>query len=156
MLTEAEIFDCLGANLKLASENCKNLAVLPRKGKSHKDLITQLHLIEGAARQAAYWRLDHRWLGIGMQCGKAHHLAKNWLSKYRAPSDKAFLYQLFIKLAEFLDHAYQIYIEMKNAKTGTNNPILPEYMERRDPRARENTVMKISNGGIIIPEGVNA
>jgi hypothetical protein len=58
MITEAEIWDCLRTNFRLAAEHCDDLAKLPAQGPTYQLLLGELSLIEGACRQAAHWRED--------------------------------------------------------------------------------------------------
>ena len=152
-LTENEIFDCLMSNFKMASENCIRLASTPRKGPAYSQLRDQLFLIEGAARQAMYWRSDTRWLAIANRCSQAHRLSGDWLRLYR--NEPRFLYELFTKLAQFLAFGYDLAENIKNEKTGTSGPILPDYMGKKSVKSQNEIAMRISHGGIIIPDGVS-
>ena len=152
-LTEIEIFDCLSTNFKLAANNCIKLAVDPLKGRPYRELRSQLQLIEGACRQTANWRGDTRWLQIGMRCAQALELSKNWIIKYRF--DTAFLHKLFTKLSEFLAFGYKLSEDLRTKKTSTMGPVLPSYMNKTNSMPSNSTKMRISSGGIIIPEGAN-
>lgn len=152
-LTEQEIFDCLMTNFRLASENCIRLAELPFKGPSYSRLRDELLLIEGAARQAMYWRADTRWSAIADRCSQAHRLSGDWLRLYR--NQPKFLYMLFAKLAQFLAFGYALAEKLKNEKTGVSGAILPEYMDKKTVKSQNDIVMRISHGGIIMPNGVS-
>src|SRR6266567_3440125 len=107
-LSETEIFDCLASNFRLAAEHCEDLARLPAKGPTYVKFRNELKLIEGAARQAAHWRCDARFLSIGIACAKAHELAGEWLRGIRMPSGgrrplaKGEIHPSFMTLASFL------------------------------------------------------
>lgn len=151
-LSENEIFDCLMTNFRLAGENCIILSDMKGKGKHYTELRKQLKLIEGCCTQISRLRLDYRWLPIGNQIGKAIDLSGSWIRKYRYKDDK-FLYELFMGLAEFMAFGYSFTKSLKDEKTNTSNPILPEYMDTSTPRSQSSTSMRISHGGIIIPDG---
>ena len=152
-LTEVEIFDCLATHFRLAAENCKKLALLPRKGANYKNLRDQLHIIEGAARQACYWREDTRWLAVGQRAAQAHRLSGDWLRKYKASPNV--LRKLFLSLEEFMNFGYRLSFDLKDKRTGISGAILPANMQRNIIKSEDGPSMRISSGGIIIPNGVS-
>ena len=168
-LTEVEIFDCLQANFKLAAAHCEDLAKLPRKGPAYKALRDELRLIEGAARQAAFWRGgDARWLKIGHMMAEAHKRAGDWLRGYKLPTGQRIthregtLHPYFMKLADNLRAGARAAERLRTTKTGKIGSILPTPGRgpHRDtipvgwnpaPRAEH-----VSQGGIILPSGASA
>jgi hypothetical protein len=88
-LTEPEIFDCLRTNFRLAANLCVELATKPRKGPNYNKLREALKLIEGAARQAAYWRSDARWLQIGLQMAECTPAPANGCAASSSLMDRA-------------------------------------------------------------------
>jgi|SRR5580698_3920837 hypothetical protein len=151
-LLEHEVFDCLMSNLRMASENCIRLAKNPSNGKMYTDLQSQLSLIEGASRQVSVRRLDVRWVNMCHQIGAARPLVGGWIRKYRYKNDK-FLQELFTKLGEFLAFAYAFSNKIKDEKTGVFGAVLPEGMSERTIKSKNDVAMRISHGGIIIPDG---
>lgn len=133
-LTEAEIFDCLETNFRLAAEHCEDLAKLPRKGPTYKKLIEELKLIEGACRQASVWREDTRWLRLGLMMEEAHKRAGDWLRGVaqagggRRAIPEGVKHPLFMKLAANLRAALALAEETRTKKTGHLGSILPEIM----------------------------
>lgn len=148
-LTEPEIFSCLTENFRLAAQHCEDLAKLPRKGPTYKKLRDELKLIEGAARQAAYWRQDTRWLQIGMMMAEAHKRAGGWLRGIRSDNGMwrklppGVLHPYFMKLAENLRAGQKLAEQFRDARTGIIGTILPPAYSR--PSVRK------SNGGVILP-----
>lgn len=141
-LTEQEIFDCLFANLRLAAEHCENLATYPKTGLTYIKLRDELKLIEGACRQANYWRADTRWLKFAYHMGEAHRLAGNWLRgikvgpgpRRRIPPGQR--HPMFMALAEALRAIAVRAEQIKNGRTGVRGPIIPIMREgpHRDTR----------------------
>lgn len=163
-LSENEIFDCLTTNFRLAAELCEALAKQPRKGSNYDKLRKTLGLIEGACRQAAYWRSDTRWLKIGLYVEEAHKRAGNWLRGYKLPDGtkithrEGTLHPLFMKLAENLRAGLAKAIEFRDGKTGRAGPILPAALPapHRDSRPiqvklPQMPVHRTSPGGVILP-----
>lgn len=158
-LTEAEIFDCLSTNFRLAAEDCDKLAKLPRKGPTYRSLRDKLELIEGACRQAAYFRQDSRWLQIGLFMAEAHKRAGDWLRGIKVPGQPVrvkiapgHMHPLFTKLAENLRAAQARADEFKTKATGKIGTILPEAQ----PAPHRDTVptgWRKSSGGLFVPEG---
>lgn len=155
-LSEQEIFECLRSNLKLAAEHSDLLATLPLKGQNYFKLRAELHLIEGAARQAAAWRGDSRWLYVAQMMSGCHQRAGGWLRGIPQPDGSKMkiapgqLHPLFVKLSESLRTILQIAETMQSKATGVRGPILPETPEgpHRDTRPVGWTP---SAGGILIP-----
>jgi hypothetical protein len=58
-------------------------------------------------------------------------------------------------LAQFLAFGYDLAENIKNEKTGTSGPILPDYMGKKSVKSQNEIAMRISHGGIIIPDGVS-
>lgn len=156
-LSEAEIFDCLKSNLRLAAQNCDVLAVSARKGKAYSDLRNNLRLVEGACRQAAFWRGgDARWLKIGLYMASAHKRAGDWLRGVKnaegvrikvAPGQ---IHPLFVKLADNLRAAYRKVEELQTKKTNIIGPILPKPGVPPHRETRPSGYNR-SPGGIILP-----
>ena len=156
-LTEIEIFDCLKTNLRLAAQSCEKLAVSPRKGPTYVKLREELRLVEGACRQAAFWRGgDARWLKIGMFMAEAHKRAGGWLRGEKQPDGTtmkiaaAHQHPLFLKLAENLRAAYVKAEEFRTKKTNKIGPILPVpgVPPHRDTKP---VGYNRSPGGILLP-----
>ena len=158
VLTEQEIFDCLKSNLRLAAQNCDKLAVSPRKGPAYRRLRDELRLIEGACRQAAYWRGDARWLRIGLYMAEVHKRAGDWLRGVKqidgrrvkiAPGQ---LHPLFSKLAENLRAAYVKASDFQNKRTDRVGLILPKPQPPRENRDTRPVGYTPSAGGILMPQ----
>lgn len=147
-LTEAEIFDCLADNIKLAAQHCEDLAKLPRKGPSYLSLRTELKLIEGCCRQASAWREDTRWLNLGLMMGEAHKKAGGWLRGYkvrgvRVKIAEGQLNPLFLLLAANL-RAFGVLAEQtRTQRTGKVGMILPEM--QRAPIRTQGRQVQVSN-----------
>ncbi len=164
-LTEAEIFDCLETNFRLAAEHCEDLAKLPRKGPTYKKLCDELKLIEGACRQAAVWREDSRWLRLGLMMEEAHKRAGDWLRGIaqpgggRIPIAEGVRHPLFMKLAENLRAGLIRAQETRHNATHTRGIILPPTL----PGPHRDTVpvgwtaalngANHNGSGLIIPAG---
>ena len=164
-LTEQDIFVCLTENFKLAAQHCEELAKLPRKGPIYKALRDELRLIEGAARQAAFWRGgDARWLQIGHMMAEAHKRAGDWLRGYNLPTGQRVshregtLHPYFMKLAENLRAGARAAERLRTSRTGKIGPILPT--PGRGPHRDTKPVGwtpgdRVSRGGIILPAGAS-
>ena len=130
-LTEIEIFDCMTSNLKLAIEACDALARIPLKGATYDKLRKTLRLIEGTCKQAAAWREDTRWLPLGMQMGRVHQMAGDWLRGIKMPDGTRVkitdgeLHPCFVKLAENLRGLLKIAENYRTKATGRRGMILP-------------------------------
>lgn len=164
-LTEAEIFDCLADNFGKAAQLSEDLAKLPKKGVSYQNFRAALKLIEGAARQAAYWRQDARWLKIGLYMEECHKRAGDWLRGYKLPSGlrithkEGTLHPLFMNLAENLRKGQAAAEQLRTKKTGRMGVILPNTMAapHRDTRLVGWTPgERRSRGGLILPAGAGA
>lgn len=145
-LTEIEIFSCLEENFRQAIEHCASLAILPIKGPTYSALRRELKLIEGACRQAAYWREDSRWLPIGLLIAEAHQRAGNWLRR-RHPA------QLFTLLSGNLEMMLVYAQKCKNEATGRRGIILPDALE--GPHRETRPVGWTKGSGLILPAGMN-
>ncbi len=157
-LTEVEIFDCLTTNLRSAAGHARDLARLPQKGPSYVALRNELALIEGACRQAAYWRGgDARWLRLGLMMAEAHRKAGYWLRTCRAvDSITQVMHPQFERLALNLEQLLALALQLKNGATGRTGPILPEVGRDTSGRVKPVTVkLPVSPGGVIIPAGVS-
>lgn len=177
-LTEAEIFDCLRTNFRLAAEHCDLLAKLPGRGPTYDKFRAELKLIEGACRQAACWREDAGgvgaplgfagthgleavrlgetdsagWLEVAHMMGAVHQKAGDWLrGHYPRP--------LFAKLAEVLREMHRQMERRRQSRTGKAGLILPPLRPgpHRDtrpvqvalPASRE--AARITAGGLLLP-----
>lgn len=162
-LTEAEIFDCLETNFRLAAEHCEDLAKLPRKGPTYRKLIEELKLCEGACRQVAVWREDSRWFKIGLMMEEAHKRAGDWLRGIaqpgggRRPLAEGVRHPLFMKLAENLRAAHKLAVDTKDKATHRVGMILPAEL----PGPHRDTVpvgwtgaLARTPGGIILPQAL--
>lgn len=157
-LTEAEIFDCLATNFRLAAEDCDKLAKRPKKGRAYTSLIEKLELLEGACRQAGYWRQDARWLALGVHFAECHRRAGEWLrgikvegSPVRVKIAPGHIHPLFTKLAENLRAAQARADEFRTKATGKVGTILP----KAQPAPHRDTSpvgWRRSSGGLIVPE----
>lgn len=157
-LSETEIFDCLATNFRLAAEHAEDLAKLPAKGPTYIKFRHELKMIEGAARQAAHWRQDARFLSIGIACAKAHATAGEWLRGIRMPDGsrrklaRGEVHPSFMTLAAFLRKCHFKADGVKGRRTGRSaGPYLPPVLPgpHRDTRpAGWNT----TPSGLIVPE----
>ena len=144
MLTEQEIFDCLRDHFRSAIRYCEALAREPRKGSNYRALRADLKKIEGAARQAATWRSDARWLRISFMMGEAHKRAGEWLRGVRKPGVRGriplapgHLHPCFMGLAENMRKGLVIAEGYRTRATQVvGRPILPRPLEgpHRDTR----------------------
>jgi hypothetical protein len=134
-LTEAEIFSCLADNFKSAAQDCDTLSKRPRNGRAYDDLRRKLKLIEGACRQAAYWRQDTRWLPIGLMIEDVHQRAGGWLRGVpttdgrKIPLAAGQLHPLFAKLADNLRALYTVAEDLRTKATGRSGIILPDQIK---------------------------
>ena len=158
-LTESEIFACLSENFRLAVQYCEDLARLPKKGPTYLKLRESLKLLEGACRQAAYWRSDARWFRLGLMMEEAHKRAGSWLrgaddgTGQRVKLAAGHLHPLFVKLADNLRKGHLSAEQLRHKKTGRIGPILPAM-----PSITRigNRPVQVSKGGIILPNSVRA
>lgn len=168
-LTESEIFNCLAENFRLAAEHCDLLAALPMRGPTYQKLVEELRLIEGAARQAAYWRDDAGgcaaplgfagthgfealrsdmgdpgWLEIAHMMGECHQRAGNWLrGHYPRP--------LFLKLGQVLRECHRKAELRRTSATGRLGALLPPV--RPGPHRDTRPVQVMTPGGLLLPSG---
>lgn len=164
-LTEAEIFDCLGTNFRLAAETCELLATVPKKGPNYRKFREHLKLLEGACRQAAFWRQDARWLQLGLMMEHAHQVAGEWLRGVKQPDGSrrpipfGEKHPLFMHLAEILRRGHIQAENYRTARTGRVGTILPK------PAAhyRETKPVPVSGidftkrpSGLIVPANMRA
>lgn len=150
MLTESEIFDCLAENLRLAAEDCRVLAWHPRRGFVYARFCQELQLVEGACRQAYYWRdWDSRWLTLGLKMNEAHQRAGNWLRDYTSKAGRKVAHPMFQKLAEVLEAAYRQCERVRTMRTNHFGPIMPAEMS--GPHRDTRPVQVMTPGGIILP-----
>lgn len=155
-LTEAEIFDCLSTNFRLAAEDCEKLARSPRKGATYSALRDKLELLEGACRQASVWRQDARWLQIGIGMAEAHKRAGDWLRGIkiagvpgRIKVADGHMHPLFLKLAENLRLGHKKAEALRTKRTNRVGMILPAM--GRAPRPDTSPVGWRRPSGLIVP-----
>lgn len=144
-LTAREVFERLVTSFREAAEHCEALAVQINrvKGQRYVRLREHLLLIEGASRQAAFYRDDWRWLQIGQFAAECHKRCGDWLRfKTKGP--------MFQKCAENMRMMQKAAEEMRDAATGVRGAILPEQ-PKYDPENR--SVQVRTPGGIILPDG---
>lgn len=154
--TEADIFACLNENFRLAAEDCEALAKLPAKGPTYSRFRERLELLEGACRQAGFYRDDSRWFDIGRMMAEAHKRAGSWLRGWKSPDGKKVtlrhgeLHPRFVKLAENLRAGESAAKELRTRATLRIGPVLPEVhpAPHRDTRPVGWTE---SASGILIP-----
>ena len=173
--TEVEIFDCLKTNLRLAAQSCDKLAVSPRKGPIYAKLRDELRLVEGACRQAAFWRGgDARWLKIGMFMAEAHKRAGGWLRGIpydvqtpeggtvvrHKPIAMGEKHPLFVKLAENLRFCRELAVKLRDKATGVIGAVLPEPVNNGRRVGAPVSVAGLPPGmlrtasGLIVPQGM--
>jgi hypothetical protein len=130
LLTEQEIFDCLGENLLKASDRARLIARYPASGRNFMELRTSLKLAEGACRQAGHWRGDARWVKVAVFLEQAHQLARGWLHRPSVSTKKLFVYlaDALLRMARDLD-------ELETKATGQHGTILTPY-EASNPLTR--------------------
>lgn len=144
-LTAREVFERLVTSFREAAEHCEALAVQINrvKGQRYVKLRKHLMLIEGASRQAAFYRNDWRWLRIGQFAAECHKRCGNWLRfKTKGP--------MFLKCAENMRMMQKAAEQMRDQATGVLGPILPQQ-PKYEPENR--AVQVRTPGGIILPEG---
>jgi hypothetical protein len=161
-LTEAEIFDCLKSNFRLAAQCCDDLARLSKKGPTYRRLREHLKLIEGACKQAAAWRSDARWYRIAFMMGEAHKRAGNWLRGTKMPDGTRIataaghLNPLFTQLADNLRKGYAVAESFRTGKVNKLGMILPKPLpgSHRDTRpihvSSDSYAVRAS--GLIVPQ----
>jgi hypothetical protein len=160
-LTEREIFDCLEENFRLAADNAEKLAHVPAKGPVYAQFRDNLCLIEGACRQANYWRQDTRWLDIAKWCGTVHQTCGDWLRGIKVkggPRVKladGHLHPNFMRAAQRLKACHQVAIDFRDKATGKVGMILPTPLPgpHRDTRP---VGWSRTNSGLFLPAGAGA
>lgn len=147
--TETEIFAVMADNLKIAAENAAQLAWHPRRGFLYDDFRKALKLVEGACRQAFYWRdYDGRWLAIGRLCAFAHQRAGDWLRNSPSVAMRKIAQPEFSKLAEILRRMQRDTDKIRTMATGKRGPIMP--VELPGPH-RDTKPVQVK--GLILPSG---
>ena len=146
--TETEIFDRLSRSLNAAADACEKLAAHPAAGVQYRRLRNHLGLIEGAARQAAHWREDARWLKVGMDAAHAHARAGDWL-RSRAPRS------CFTKLAASLRQLHGATERLRTMPTGRVGAILPAPLLPAR-RTSQSVGWTPTPSGLLIPEATAA
>lgn len=156
--TEQEIFDCLSTNFRLAAENCEKLAVSPRRGQIYRAFIENLKLVEGAARQAGYYRGgDARWLQIGLMVAEAHKRAGDWLRGIKQPGGgyrkipEGQRHPLFMKLAEVLRSGHRRAEELRAKRVNRMGPILPIMRQATSQRETTPAGWRKTASGLVLP-----
>lgn len=150
-LTEQEIFDCLKSNLRSAASDCDLIARQPVSGLYFDRMRKSLKLVEGACRQAAYWRQDARWLPLGIKMEEAHQRARIWLHRPTVQSKK-----LFTKLGDVLRQLLRDVEGLEFLATGRVGAILPKpaahpLRQGRPVQVALPEAARVTAGGIIIP-----
>lgn len=163
--TETEIFGILSDSLKSAAEDCEKLAWDPRRGWIYDRFRKSLKAIEGACRQAYYWRdYDARWLQLGRLAPFVHERSGRWLrgNAILLP-DGAVTYTggsiagrkraqpEFAWLANKLREMHAIAERIRTAATGRIGPILPGALP--EPHRDTRPVQVLTPGGILLPPG---
>lgn len=150
MLTEPEIFGCLRENLRVAAEDCRSLAWHPRRGLVYARFSRSLGLVEGACRQAYYWRgYDARWLILAQKMAEAQKRAGDWVRDYASKDGRKEAHPMFQKLAEVLEYALSLADRTQTMATYRVGPIMPPTLEA--PHRDTRPVQVITPGGIILP-----
>jgi hypothetical protein len=167
MITEAEIWDCLRTNFRLAAEHCDDLAKLPAQGPTYQLLLGELSLIEGACRQAAHWREDAGgvtlppgqpgahgfeavrlgetdsagWLDVAHMMGEVHKRCGGWI-RGRYPRE---LFQKMAQVMREMLRQLERRWEQPLRKVGAN---LPTAL----PAPHRDTI-PVSMSGLVLPPG---
>lgn len=173
-LTETEIFDCLQTNLRGAAEDCELLAKLPAQGPTYQRFCERLKLIEGACRQAAYWREDAGgvgaplgfpgahgfealrmgetdsagWLDMAHMVGEIHKRSGAWLRGH-------YPRELFLKMANVLKEMQRQLERRRTRPTGKTGIVT--YPVRPGPHRDTRPVQAIlpgwraTPGGLVVP-----
>lgn len=135
-LSEQEIFDRLRESLRIAAECSEALAIDDVKGREYVVLREHLKLIEGCCIQAATWREDARWLGLGRLAAECHKRAGDWLRPQLHVSRMAKVKlapkhrnEMFVMLAANLREFMKGVDTLKDAKTGHIGMVLPKPPE---------------------------
>jgi hypothetical protein len=160
-LTEREIFDCLEDNFRQAAENAEKLAHVPRKGPVYAQFRENILLIEGACRQANYWRQDARWLDIAKWCGVVHQTCGDWLRGIKVKGQPRIklaaghLHPNFMRARDRLQACHKVAIAFRDKKTNRVGMILPTPLPgpHRDTRP---TGWTSTGSGLLVPAGAGA
>jgi hypothetical protein len=180
-LTEAEIFDCMAENLRLALESCRALAKSPKKGQHYWEFRERMRLVEGSCRQASAWRENTGWLDLGNKIHEALRRAGEWLRgveieitipskdgfpervvKMRKPPEDGKLHPCFMILGDLLEAMLVNAMRMKDAAHGRVGMILPEMpnLGRRVGAPVHFTTPKgmhrSATSGLVVPDGAVA
>jgi len=130
-LTETEIFAKTAECLRLAAEDCDELAVNYFRGPVYERFRAKLGFIEGCCQQASAHREDTRWLPIGRLMAECHKKAGGWLRGYKIDGEwvkpgHGELNQNFVELAKHLRALLKVVEELQTKATGKVGMILPE------------------------------
>lgn len=158
-IKESEVISRMKNSILEAMDASKQLAVSWRKGPQYDRLRKHLLRIEDDCRIIAAFRMDERWLNIGMTMGAAHKYAGGWLRGYTMPGENGkrikvrwsagALNGMFVMLGMNLGQLYESVEKLATARTGTMNPIVT-------PLPTERTVTRVNGydsteGGILLP-----
>ena len=141
--TEQQIFDRLETSFRIAAECCDTLATSPKVGPTYVKLRKHLGLIEGAARQAAFWRDDSRWLKVGTDAAQVHAKAGNWLRAHVARKN-------FTALATSMRKLHASTVRLRDQRTGRTGPIMIPMQAAPDRRAVV-PGWTPTQGGLLVP-----
>lgn len=139
-LSEAEIFDRLRTSLRSAADLCEKLASEPSQGPNYLAIRDELDLIEGASRQAAYWRGDARWLRFGYEMARFQARIGDAIRSHMA---RDIFKAMAVKIRDALAEADQL----RTARTGRRGLILPKP---QPGPLRHRPVQVKTPGGIIL------
>jgi len=156
--TEKQVLECLTDNCRKAAEYSEQLALSPKRGQIYLKFRECLSLVEGAARQTAYYRGgDARWLTIGLQMAETHKRAGDWLRGVKQPSGgyrpltEGQKHPLFMKLADNLRKCGKLAEELRTKKTNRIGPILPVMRQPGSQRDTTPIGWRKSPGGLLLP-----
>lgn len=158
--TEQQVLECLTDNCRKAAEYSEQLAKSPKRGQIYLKFRECLSLVEGAARQTAYYRGgDARWLEIGIRMAEAHKRAGDWLRGVqqpgggRRPLPEGQKHPLFMKMADNLRKCGKLADDLRTKKTNRRGPILPTMRQPTSQRPTTPIGWTKSAGGILLPAG---
>lgn len=156
--TEQQVLECLTDNFRKAAEYAEALARSPKRGQIYLKFRECLTLVEGAARQAAYYRGgDARWLTIGAMMAEAHKRAGDWLRGIkqpgggRRPIPEGQKHPLFMKLAEHLRSGAKMAEDLRTKKTNRRGPILPVMRPLGSQRETTPIGWRQTSSGLVLP-----
>lgn len=141
-LTESECWDRLRDSLRKSIDLTKRLAVLPAKGKAYRELVEQLQLVEGAARQIGSFRDDTRWNWFGFEMASFHQRAGD-IIRCKEPA------VIFNRMAQMMEFFLDKADKLHTAKTGRRGPILP--IVRPGPHRETRPVYVQRPSGLVVP-----